>query len=412
MTVLLPPGAAFDPWRECGADLAQARQDALDVPAISAGVHPYSVQLLPQAGAVLRGELGPQGELLTTLDFTKSLYQLLGTGTAGPSGSPGYSYPNAQALISILSGRVIVADLRLRFPILPAPKHHYEAGYHALYCKGIAQLLGWNLEIVNADHGVILGGSHSHLQGVKIKYEMGRLKNNEGQHGHYAACLQGDHNVIEDLEVSGLTFHDIDIQGSEWGVYKKVKGQALRISFHATTEDEYDDHNLFTDINIGSGRPIAATGSTANLPWTGDHATFHHVRYGSGTHVSASFYPSWLHAELINDAAPVPPPEEPVPMPKFVVGDTVQATSTINVRSAPGTDKPLVSSKPTGTQATVLEGPSSGTGSTGWWKLDLGGWVGEEKLLKVATAPSTETLIRTYFLNHGWSEAMVTRILQ
>lgn len=418
MTVLLPPGAAFDPWRDCGADMVKARQDALDVPPISAGTHPYSVQLLPQGGAVLRGELGPNGELLTTLDFTKSLYQLQGTGTNGPSGSPGYSYPPSKALISILSGRVIVADLRIRFPILPAPKHHYESGYHALYCKG-GQLLGWNLEIVNADHGVILGGSHSHLQGVTLKYELGRSVNNEGQHGHYGVCLQGDHNVIEDLDVQGLTFHDIDVQGSEWGVFKGIKGQKLRISFHATTEDEYDDYNLFTDINLGSGRPIAATGNTTNLPWTGDHATFHQVRYGSGTPVSPSFYPSWLHAEFITDAAPVPPPEEPVPMPtpKFVVGDTVKVVGGQNVRSEAKVSSTKLGTQADGALGLVMEGPVLDTATNvTFYRVNFvtapDGWAGDDKLTKV-TPPvqTTDDLIRTYFLNHGWSEAMITRVL-
>ena len=72
MSVLLPPDARFDPWRDCGGDLVQARLDALDVPPISAGTHPYSVQLLPNDGGVLRGELGPNGKRLTTIDFTKS----------------------------------------------------------------------------------------------------------------------------------------------------------------------------------------------------------------------------------------------------------------------------------------------------------------------------------------------------
>ena len=416
MSVLLPSGAVFDPWRDCGADMAQASQDALDVPPISAGNHPYSVQLLPNGGAVLRGELGPQGEKLTTLDFTKSLYQLFGSGSNGPAGAPGYSYPPSKALISILSGRVIVCDLKIRMPAISAPKHHYEQGFHALYCGGANQLVGWNLEIINPEHGVILGGSHSHLQGVRIRFEAGRTKNNEGQHAHYGVCLQGDHNVIEDLDVQGLTFHDIDVQGSEWGVFKQIKGQALRISFHATNHDEEDDHNLFTDINLGSGRPIALTGNADDIPWTGDFSTFHHVRYGSGTPVSPSFYPSWLHPLFINEATPPEPPPPPEPsMPKFQVGDTVQVVTSQNVRSEPRVSSTKLGSHGAGVQGTVLEGPVLDSASNvTFYRINFtaapDGWAGEDRLDKVA-APSPDALIRTYFENHGWSDAMIDRLL-
>src|SRR3990167_6091096 len=123
----LPSDSRFDLWRSNGADLIAAADEAMDALPMPAGDHPFSTQLILSNG-VTRGVLDAQGQRVTDLRFTKSLFNLFGTGTSGPSGSPGYSWPGGGghgALVKCPSGgRHILMDLNIVLPDRTMPAHH------------------------------------------------------------------------------------------------------------------------------------------------------------------------------------------------------------------------------------------------------------------------------------------------
>ena len=80
----------------------------------------------------------------------------------------------------------------------------------------------------------------------------------------------------------------------------------------------------------------------------------------------------------------------PPPTGKFQTGDSIRVTSTMNLRSAPSTSASVVMSMPTGTTATVLDGPRTGSGYT-WWQIRTSGgttgWAAENWLEETTTTP-------------------------
>ncbi len=85
----------------------------------------------------------------------------------------------------------------------------------------------------------------------------------------------------------------------------------------------------------------------------------------------------------------------------FNIGDTVEVTTNLNVRTGPGTSYPEITDPdypgyaPAGTQGKVLDGPTSADGYI-WWKVDYGpglysGWSVEGGLEKVVQPPPAPT---------------------
>ena len=87
---------------------------------------------------------------------------------------------------------------------------------------------------------------------------------------------------------------------------------------------------------------------------------------------------------------------------KFNIGDTVEVTANLNVRTGPGTSYPEITDPdylgyaPKGTIGKILGGPSSADGYI-WWSVDFGpglysGWSVEDGLKKVESPPGAFTL--------------------
>ena len=306
MSLLLPLDTRFDPWRSAGRDLDVARAKVLDAPIVPAGVHPYSTQLILADGQVFRGSVDVDGKPATILRFTKSLFDLLGTGPFGSAGGPGWSWPGSRGLIEPEVGAdAILANVDIEMPAIQTPNHHQERGFHGPNGRR-GKLICLNVRIFNADNALVLGtGSHAATVVIGVR---GRTKNGEGNYGHYGVVPQGEGIVVEDLDVQTILHHDYSLQGSKGCVLCRYKGVNFRHDFHATSVDEEDDDNLFAFGNVGLGtRMFAEAGSAANKPWTGDRTTFHDLRKGDGSLVPASAFPSWIHQSLI-PSNPLPPP--------------------------------------------------------------------------------------------------------
>jgi uncharacterized protein YgiM (DUF1202 family) len=91
-----------------------------------------------------------------------------------------------------------------------------------------------------------------------------------------------------------------------------------------------------------------------------------------------------------------PPPQGPTTQPpaqsptNLQVGDTVETTDFLNVRSSPGTASTRLSTERPGTRGTIIGGPSLVAGYP-WWQVTfttgVTGWVTEDYLVEVGTSP-------------------------
>ncbi|HEV2210257.1 MAG TPA: hypothetical protein VG167_15880, partial [Verrucomicrobiae bacterium] len=84
-------------------------------------------------------------------------------------------------------------------------------------------------------------------------------------------------------------------------------------------------------------------------------------------------------------AAVMPPPST-----KFVIGDRVQVTASLNVRSVPSTSGTLLGTQPVGALGTVTGGPTNANGFN-WWNINydtgVDGWSAENYLVKAPAPP-------------------------
>ena len=120
-------------------------------------------------------------------------------------------------------------------------------------------------------------------------------------------------------------------------------------------------------------------------------------------------------------AAPTPTPTPPptvLPSPKFKVGDWVQSTDAINIRSTPGGT--LMGAQPSGATGKVVDGPQirslNGVPVT-WWGCAMtnspSGWVGEDYLAPSAAptaTPSPSPSSTPDISFHSWLGKVNTKI--
>ncbi len=84
----------------------------------------------------------------------------------------------------------------------------------------------------------------------------------------------------------------------------------------------------------------------------------------------------------------------PTPSTKFIVGDRVQTTTSLNVRSTPSTSGASLGTQTSGVLGTVTSGPTAANGYN-WWNINydtgVDGWSVEDYLVKTTTPPPGTT---------------------
>jgi hypothetical protein len=101
---------------------------------------------------------------------------------------------------------------------------------------------------------------------------------------------------------------------------------------------------------------------------------------------------SWLFSQSTSGVV-IPPAPAPIPPPvstKFKIGDTIQATSNINVRATPSSTGNLVSTESSGATGVVVGGPTFAN-SFWWWQVRYAnnqtGWSAEDFLVAYSVPP-------------------------
>jgi hypothetical protein len=157
-----------------------------------------------------------------------------------------------------------IEDLRMEFPDVPYLGHFKEPGFNAIELRGVAHCWVRNVQLHNADMGVLLAGdaNFNTIDGVTIS----AYANRGALDGHHA--FQAKHsqdNVISHFDIKARFVHDLSVEHASGNVYADGKGADLSFDHHKDSPYE----NLYTNLNAGAGKRIWISGGGDGL---GRHA--------------------------------------------------------------------------------------------------------------------------------------------
>ena len=156
--------------------------------------------------------------------------------------------------------------------------------------------------------------------------------------------------------------------------------------------------NVITPVSLPVGTYwLAYLASSSSLGFkaesTGGNSKLYRYTFGTmpatfstapGSALGVGLLYATLHSIPRTRRPPPPPPPPPPTTSKFVIGDTVQATASINVRGTPGGT--LLYTQPMDALGTVIAGSTQTPNGVIWWQIDYDsgteGWSGEDNLVK------------------------------
>ena len=168
-----------------------------------------------------------------------------------------------------------IQDLSIRFPDTPQAKHQNEQGYNGIEWSQVSH--GWikNVEITNADNGVLLRDSQNLTVDSMVL---------NGRGGHYGVRLMNTHeSLVTDFMIVADSYHDLSVtQGSSGNVFSNGWGTEIAFDHHSHASDPAPRDNLFSNIVSKFDRnPWYSGGSIDDIASEyGVDETFWNVRHG------------------------------------------------------------------------------------------------------------------------------------
>jgi len=171
-----------------------------------------------------------------------------------------------------------VEDLTFQFPGVPKKPHLQEEGFNAIQMHGCINSWVRNIEIIDADNGVICGGGRW-CRIEKVTFKAARRKNPSGHHALWATGGSQD-CLFQDFQLETQYVHDLSVEGfSSGNVFARGRGQALNFDHHRNGPYE----NLFTDLEAGDAHRLwDSSGRGDRGPHAGARETFWNIRYQRG----------------------------------------------------------------------------------------------------------------------------------
>lgn len=165
-----------------------------------------------------------------------------------------------------------IEDLRIEFPNAPYFGHHVEQGYNGVYLTGAADSWVRNVNIINADSGILTYDS-ANLTIRDIRTEGDRK-------AHYAVHLGNVHNVLaERVQTFNVVHHSLTFNTqSTRSVYKDAEvfvAPALDQHAGANHQNLFDNVTLHVEANRKKKRPVYAVFDGSGAPyWQPGHGMF------------------------------------------------------------------------------------------------------------------------------------------
>ena len=175
-----------------------------------------------------------------------------------------------------------IENLTVVFPHTPAPQHHQELGYNGIYLEHAANCWVRNVEILNADNGIVLHNiDFSTVENVTIRVTKPRSNAAVNYDGHigFGASFSND-VLIQDFQIKQRTLHNIAVRGGAHVVYLRGSGDDLNMDGHR----DGPWATLFAHLDLGKGTRPYLAGGFANQGYPfGSFTTFYDLRRNNGS---------------------------------------------------------------------------------------------------------------------------------
>ncbi len=151
-----------------------------------------------------------------------------------------------------------IENLGFEFPNTPYGGHFTEDGFNPLTFLGVTDCWARDLKILNADSGPFVRGNFVTVQ--NIVFESNRAPDKGGNRGHHGFTF-GNDTLLQNFDFRQKFIHDISAEMGAGSVAASGKGLDLCFDNHK----RFPHANLFTDIDLGLGTRMYASGGGANL---------------------------------------------------------------------------------------------------------------------------------------------------
>lgn len=153
-----------------------------------------------------------------------------------------------------------IEGMTFEFPADPYRGHFTEVGHNGIAMRGVAHSWIRDVRFVNAESGIFFNGYFSTIDGVV--FESDREPDRGGNRGHHAIMVSGGDNLTTRFEFRVRYIHDITVtRGSIGNVFSN--GSGVDVNFDHHRRGPYE--NLFTDIDVGEGSRVWASGGGGGL---------------------------------------------------------------------------------------------------------------------------------------------------
>jgi hypothetical protein len=169
-----------------------------------------------------------------------------------------------------------IESLTFEFAGIPKKKHLQEEGFNAIDLRGAVNSWVRNVEVVDADNGVILGGCRFC---VVENFHVRAHKRNSPQTGHHAlwATAKSQDCLFTGFKIETVYLHELTVEGCASGnVFEHGSGVSIALDHHSNAPYE----NLFTEVDVGNPSRLWICGGREDRgPHTAARTTIWNLRY-------------------------------------------------------------------------------------------------------------------------------------
>jgi hypothetical protein len=194
-----------------------------------------------------------------------------------------------------------IESLTFEFAGVPKKRHLKEEGFNAIHLRGAANCWVRDVEVIDADNGVIVGGSRfCTVEGFRARASR-RAKGDTGHHALWATGKSQD-CLFTGFRIETSYVHDLTVEGCASGnVFERGTGLAINLDHHRNAPYE----NLFTELDVGDPRRLwDSSGSLDRGPHAAARETFWNLRYKDRT--KPPKVPAWPQINVVGVAGYAP----------------------------------------------------------------------------------------------------------
>lgn len=241
---------------------------------------PAGSYLLSDSLVISKGNICIKGDGAdkTILFFNKGLEELYPDYNIHFKNQTQWSWSGAMILFKGNISDCGIESLSVRFPDSIWKGHNFhERAYDGIgFSNGAHD--GWirSVTFINADMGIWIEHSAHHITAEKWTLAFGPNRRAQKISGHHGVNIYGGHNLLQAFELKGKYQHDLSVESaySVYNVFHNGKGLDICIDHH----NHAQSHNLFTNIDVGVGSRVYASGGNDTPRGICSYETFWNIR--------------------------------------------------------------------------------------------------------------------------------------